>query len=267
MFTGCGSNSPTSSSDKIGYLIDSAVQGVEYQCGDKIDITAIDGKFICPELPVSFYIGSLKLGSISVIPTDLKVFPQDIIGISRSNLTDARVIRLAMLLQSLDNDNNASNGITITPDVRNRFNEESEITVEEIQQLHPTLQLVTEENAIEHLTSTITTTNNNNTTTLKLPEGYNYRMINNQGIPVESKLDNYTIQLYSNTNETVSPQSRHSGIVVKINEKVSENIAIQATYLGKSMVVAVYNEKNELTAISDIIQIIDVSVIVVTLSI
>jgi hypothetical protein len=54
--------------------------------------------------------------------------------------------------------------------------------------------------------------------------------------------------------------------VVKINEKVSENIAIQATYLGKSMVVAVYNETNELVIVSDIIEILDVPVIVVSLS-
>ncbi|MBU1667433.1 hypothetical protein KKC13_03385 [bacterium] len=290
IITGCGNNSATTSSDKVGYLIDAAVQGVEYRCGDKIDLTASDGKFICPTLPVSFFIGSLNLGSISDIPTDTKVFPQDIIGVGRDKLNNSEVLKLATLLQSLDSDNNASNGITITSALRNSFNQENEtvltnVTLEELQQLYPTLHLVNETEAMEHLTTSTnsggnTTSNelntttptanmdttNEETTTLKLPEGYNYRMINNQGIAVESKLDNYTIKLYSNYNETISPQSRHSGVVVKINEEVGENIAIQATYLGKSMVVAVYNERNELVIVSDIIEVIDVPVIVVTLS-
>lgn len=301
IITGCGNNSATTStSDEsnrstteniIGYLIDSAVQGVEYRCGDKIDITASDGKFICPELPVSFFIGSLNLGSISTIPTDTKVFPQDIIGVDRDKLNHDEVLKLATLLQSVDSDNNASNGITITSALRNSFNQESEtvltnITLAKLQQLHPTLNLVNETEAVEHLTTStnneanatshelntttstanVDTTTNEETTTLKLPEGYNYRMINNQGIAVESTLDNYTIKLYSNYNETASPQSRHNGVVVKINEEVGENIAIQATYLGKSMVVAVYNERNELVIVSDIIEVIDVPVIVVSLS-
>ena len=96
--TGCGSNSATTSTDKVGYLIDSAVQGVEYRCGDKIDFTASDGKFICPTLPTSFFIGSLNLGSISTIPTDTKVFPQDIIGVKRDIINHNEVLKLATLL-------------------------------------------------------------------------------------------------------------------------------------------------------------------------
>ena len=138
-FSACdGENSTKIEEEKrdiIGNFIDSAVEGVEYRCGEVIDFTDENGTFLCTTLPVSFYIGSIRLGELNTLPLDKQVFPQDIIDVNRSNVNDSEVIKLALLLQSLDEDNNATNGIHISNRVRNLFDEEivlSEVTVEEL---------------------------------------------------------------------------------------------------------------------------------------
>jgi hypothetical protein len=126
--------------DIIGYFIDSAVEGIEYRCGEIVDITDENGTFLCTELPVSFHIGAIELGKITVLPNDKKVFPQDIVDVNRSDFNNSQVIKLALLLQSLDDDNNASNGIKITTALKELFDEEiilSEVTIEELKaQIH-----------------------------------------------------------------------------------------------------------------------------------
>jgi hypothetical protein len=84
---------------------------------------------------------------------------------------------------------------------------------------------------------------------------------------VEGKLDNYTIKIYSNSEEVADPKSMHKGVVVKINGKDSEVMPIQISYLNKEIVVAIENEKGEEVAISEAIAVTDVPVVVVELSI
>ena len=114
----------------------------------------------------------------------------------------------------------------------------------------------------EDATSTQNTENN-----LKVPTAFNYKVINNRGLVVESKLDNYTIKIYSNSQEVANPQDRHKGVVVKINGKASETMPIEIAYLNKKVMVVVYNEKGEEVAISEEIEVTDVPVVLVELSI
>jgi hypothetical protein len=180
-FSACdGENSRTIEEPKrdiIGNFIDSAVEGVEYRCGEVIDFTDENGTFLCTTLPVSFYIGSIQLGELNSLPLDKQVFPQDIIDVNRSDVNDTEVVKLALLLQSLDEDNNATNGIFISNRVRDIFDEEiilSEVTVDElkstVQNKDENLTFKDIEEVIHHLSFSVgiitdetnTTVNENN---------------------------------------------------------------------------------------------------------
>jgi hypothetical protein len=133
------SNSSSSSSSGTGigsslkkaFLIDSAVAGVKYtrfidtdedgllDAGETIvatGVTGTDGSFsYATGETVVFEVAGITLGSMSAanINADGKVFPQDILGVERENVTDPDVTKMAQLLQTLDSDGDASNGITI----------------------------------------------------------------------------------------------------------------------------------------------------------
>ena len=120
MFSGCNDSS-TQPDQYIGKFIDSAVEGVEYNCGDRVGITDKDGTFFCTTLPISFHIGAIELGRIDELPSDKQVFPQDILDVSRTDVRNDKVINLALLLQSLDADKNASNGIKIPEELKEKY--------------------------------------------------------------------------------------------------------------------------------------------------
>ena len=69
---------------------------------------------------VEFYLGDIKLGSLSSIPSDKNVFIQDILGIDRTDTSNAKVLKIASLFQSLDSDN-STDEIEIKEDDFNKF--------------------------------------------------------------------------------------------------------------------------------------------------
>ncbi len=111
--TGC-SSSDSGSKPFTGALVDSGIQGVTYLCGGVTGVTGPDGRFDCTTAPVSFSLGTITLGTIDNITSDYLVFPQDIAGIPRTEVSPV-VANMAVLFQSLDNDGDPTNGITITP--------------------------------------------------------------------------------------------------------------------------------------------------------
>jgi hypothetical protein len=127
LLAGCGvgdSSAPAAltqiSTEKTGYLIDSAVEGVDYLCDNISGITDSEGKFTYNAAKcqngVEFKLGNLTLGTINPmrINSDTYVTLQELAGKSRNDITDPAVQKMALLLQSLDNDDNATNGIKIT---------------------------------------------------------------------------------------------------------------------------------------------------------
>ncbi|NEW61291.1 hypothetical protein GSY74_08345 [Sulfurovum sp. bin170] len=109
---------------KKGYLIDAPVEGVAYACGKIEGYTTSTGEFSCSDVPIEFSIGAYALGTLDKLTDDGRVFPQDLIdGVSRDNTTDEKVVKMAQLLQSLDDDGNISNIIKIDKSVESRFNE------------------------------------------------------------------------------------------------------------------------------------------------
>lgn len=129
LLVGCGSSSSdtvatVSDTDDTttGYLVDSAVQNVDYDCvtdNDLDKVTGIDGAFTCRSMnQVRFRLGELVLGEIDALPADGYVFPQDLAGVNRENIADEKVTAMAQLLQSLDEDGNVTNGIQISEEVK-----------------------------------------------------------------------------------------------------------------------------------------------------
>jgi ELWxxDGT repeat protein len=128
ILSGCSNSStPTdaTSTEKTAYLIDSAIEGIDFTCGTITGTTDSEGKFTydttkCPT-GVEFKLGSLSLGTInpSAINTDTYLTIQELAGTTRDNVTDGNVTKLAVLLQSLDDDNDPTNGIYITQTIKN----------------------------------------------------------------------------------------------------------------------------------------------------
>lgn len=106
---------PTVVTPKQGVLIDSVVAGVTYHCGNKTGKTDEKGTFECSVFPAIFTIanGKIEIGRINSISSDSKVFIQDLVGVARDNFTDPRVLKIAKLLQSLDDDGDYDTAIKI----------------------------------------------------------------------------------------------------------------------------------------------------------
>ena len=126
LLVGCGSDGDSvdtivaadTLTTTTGYLIDSAVQNVDYDCvidNDLDKLTGSDGAFTCLNMgQVRFRIGELVLGEINALPEDKNVLPQDLVGTDRENIMEnVNVIAMAQFLQSLDEDANLTNGIQI----------------------------------------------------------------------------------------------------------------------------------------------------------
>lgn len=108
--------------EKIYYFIDSPVKGLEYSCGENSGITDEKGAFKCKmNSSVIFKVGNLTVGTLNQLPSDDKVFPHDIYGVARNNITNDNVIELSRFLQSLDDDGNIDHHINITPTLKQTF--------------------------------------------------------------------------------------------------------------------------------------------------
>jgi len=116
--SGCGSSSsdgtPTSTETptviKSGTFIDSKVQGVEYSTATQSGITDENGTFKYQDgETVTFKIGGINLGTTK---GNEVVTPLDILGVTNAQSKNA--VDMLVMLQSLDSDNDSSNGIQIS---------------------------------------------------------------------------------------------------------------------------------------------------------
>jgi len=108
---GGGGNSGTSSTSttKTGALVDSAVSNIHYQTATQSGTTNASGEFTYKKgETVTFSIGDLKFPAVSA---GAVVTPVSMAG--ATSITDQRASNIARLLQSLDQDGNPNNGISI----------------------------------------------------------------------------------------------------------------------------------------------------------
>ncbi len=115
---GCGGGGGTVSTPadvQTGSFIDSPVCGLQYDTTRWNGLTAQDGTFnYQPGETVTFSIGNVILGS-----TQAKRFVTPIhLAPGATDLRDPCVVNLCRFLQSLDQDNNPGNGITISSETR-----------------------------------------------------------------------------------------------------------------------------------------------------
>ena len=131
IFMACGGGGTTSLTELPiykGYFGDPPVKGLGYECGDVKDVTDDDGMFACYEFPVVFKMGNLTLGSISKLTADKKIFPQDIVGKSRSDFSDEKVLNLTRLLQSIDSNTDKKEEIEISKELSDTFTTEQNLS-------------------------------------------------------------------------------------------------------------------------------------------
>ena len=114
LVVGCGVDNPfdepqsNMSNKGTAFYIDSAVEGVTAQCRSTVTTTDENGAFTYEVgQPCTFLIGNIVLSKHG--------------GITKNKMVLEDNIEVAQFLQSLDNDNYAGNGITITPQTTNRL--------------------------------------------------------------------------------------------------------------------------------------------------
>lgn len=78
-----------------------ADERVTFECKERVEQVEENGDFSCPSsTSVSFSIEGLAIGSIKQIPSDLKVYPTDLAGVSRSDTNNSEVQKIVALYKS-----------------------------------------------------------------------------------------------------------------------------------------------------------------------
>lgn len=104
LLPGCGGGGSSEPTTGTAFYIDSAVEGITVQCGSTVSVTDSLGRFTYVEGEVcTFSLGNILLREQGGITEGEKVFEDN--------------LDVAQLLQSLDVDNDPSNGITVTSEV------------------------------------------------------------------------------------------------------------------------------------------------------
>ena len=158
----------------VGYFVDSPVEGVFYSSGKLNGKTDENGTFEYDNTPdvdyntdVHFTLGNIKLGSIKILDLneDKFLFPTDLAGVDRNDTANSNVVAMVQLLQTLDVDNNVSNGIKIGSLVQNTLEQsdlnfiDSNITQTDMLSISTIVEkpLVAKEIASAHLEDTLNT--------------------------------------------------------------------------------------------------------------
>ena len=116
----CSSDSKSTAStppaSPTAYFIDSPVEGLVYETQSQKGVTESQGLFTyaLSDSNITFKVGEILLGTIDVaaIAEDRKLFIQDLIGVSREDINNSKVLKIATLLQSL-NSQESSDSITL----------------------------------------------------------------------------------------------------------------------------------------------------------
>lgn len=127
----CGGASSTGPTYSRALFIDDAVSGLSYSCASTgtqavTGTTDTQGGFnYLPGQTCTFSVGKVTLGSVSAIPVDGKVTPQDVAGVVRSATSSAPAVTIAQFLQSLKDPASPSGQIVISQDTRDALNASS----------------------------------------------------------------------------------------------------------------------------------------------
>ncbi|MGD9654888.1 MAG: esterase-like activity of phytase family protein [Sulfuricurvum sp.] len=119
-FAAC--NNDSDSAVSTGYLYDDVVGGLEYSTESQSGITGSDGSFkYRPGEKVTFKLGNLTLGKATSAGSTLTLFDLATSATNSDGSPSNEVVNMALLLQSLDSDQDPNNGITIDSTTRAQF--------------------------------------------------------------------------------------------------------------------------------------------------
>ena len=147
---------------KVGVLLDSVVAGVSFETSSGLTgLTNASGEFSYQTGDtVSFRLGDVELGSVAASPV---LTPVELVG--AVSTADRRVINLSRFLQSLDDDADPTNGLSVTESARTALSGRSlnfnlpvstfEITASVAVQAASGRTLVDASTAINHLHGTL----------------------------------------------------------------------------------------------------------------
>ncbi|CAN8142249.1 hypothetical protein THIOSC13_930001 [uncultured Thiomicrorhabdus sp.] len=111
-----------------GTLVDGIVEGIAYSTSSGLTgFTDENGGFSYYQGDqITFSIGNVVLGSFgSTALSDGHVFLQEIAGTSLQDVNDEYVENMAVLLQTIDSNANAYDGIVISPEMHEQFSDDS----------------------------------------------------------------------------------------------------------------------------------------------
>lgn len=146
---------------KTLYFIDAPVNGINYKCGNreaKTQSATIDGVLKhgvakCRKGSVTFSIGNLVIGSLESYHDHQAIYLADFIDVSSGLVNNEPLIKLGMLLQSLDDDGNIETKIDMDANVNVMLTSLESYTIESlqtyIQSLHKTPR--DKEAVVEHI--------------------------------------------------------------------------------------------------------------------
>ncbi len=260
-------------SSKVGYLIDSPVGNIEYSCGDKKGRTERDGKFECAVLPVEFKVGGVTILSANSIPQDKKLYLQDILNLDRDIFDDEELLKVALFLQSLDDDGDIDEYIWIDDNISAKITQQDnlkDLSIDDIRDIikkvdKPYLEL---DYVKKHLQDYI------DTTPIKV-ENNDTNQTEDKNISTPIEIDNIspTITLNGDKNITLNINNSYIEYGAKAVDNIDGNITsniiisgdINSSKIGKYMITysikdSSNNEANtsrEITIIDNISPIIN----------
>ena len=132
IFASCGGGTPPVEQEPMKnlFLIDSPINGVDYECGvrkDKsksqiVDGVEREGVVNCRKGSVTFKIGNLIIGKLEKYKDFQEVYLQDLINISKDSFDNTELLKLGMFVQSIDDDGDINQTINITDEIKNKIN-------------------------------------------------------------------------------------------------------------------------------------------------
>ena len=97
------SSSTTASTTSTGQVVDSPVVGLAYKCGSSTGFTDATGSYTYTKGDsCAFSVGNVTVGTLSAVPQDGIITPQDMAVVLRASTSDLNVLAIAQFLQSID---------------------------------------------------------------------------------------------------------------------------------------------------------------------
>ena len=144
LFLACGDGGTSVETTPLKNIqfVDSPVNGIDYVCGKRkmqTQTKEIKGEIkhgiaSCRYEPVIFSLGSLVLGQIDTFKDGQVIYPQDLVKVSQNIFENEEVLKIAMFIQSLDDDGDINKSINITDEIKSKisFKTLNKLTIEEV---------------------------------------------------------------------------------------------------------------------------------------